>query len=191
MSEMYLRIIKPTVDISIAAFALVLLCPIMLLAAAAILIEDGQPILFVHERTGRGGKGFQIFKFRSMGKDSAIVESARATTLRVTYVGAIIRRLNIDELPQLFNVLRQEMSIVGPRPGLPTQTDLHDLRQANGAIDLLPGVTGLAQIRSYDGMTTKAKAALDGDYAKSVSLLADIKIILSTFLYVLKRPPTY
>lgn len=163
----------------------------MLLAAAAILIEDGRPILFVHERTGRGGKGFQIFKFRSMVKDSAIAESAQATTLRITRVGTIIRRLNIDELPQLLNVLRQEMSIVGPRPGLPTQTDLHNLRRTNGAIDLLPGITGLAQIRSYDGMTTKAKAELDGDYAQSISLLTDIKIVLSTFLYFLKRPPTY
>jgi O-antigen biosynthesis protein WbqP len=188
---MYIRVIKPAIDLSIAVFVLVFLSPIMLLVAGAILIEDGRPILFEHERTGRGGKGFQIFKFRSMGKGAAIVESAQATTLRITRVGAVIRRLNIDELPQLFNVMRQEMSLVGPRPGLPTQRDLHDLRRANGAIDLLPGITGLAQIRSYDGMTTKAKAALDGDYAKSVSLLADIKIILSTFLYFLKRPPTY
>ena len=188
---MYLRMIKPAIDISISVFALGFLFPILLLAAAAILIDDGLPTLFVHERIGRGGRRFQIFKFRSMGKDSAIVESTQATTLRVTRVGAVIRRLNIDELPQLFNVLRQDMSIVGPRPGLPTQTDLHDLRQANGSIDLLPGITGLAQIRSYDGMSTEVKAACDGDYAKSVSLITDIKIILSTFLYFLKRPPTY
>ena len=87
--------------------------------------------------------------------------------------------------------MRQEMSIVGPRPGLPAQEDLHKLRQENGAIDLLPGITGLAQIKSYDGMTNKAKAALDGDYAKSVSLLTDFKIIISTFIYFLKCPPTY
>lgn len=188
---MYLNIIKPAIDILIAIFALVLFSPILLMTAAAILIEDGRPIMFVHERAGKGGKGFQIFKFRSMGKGSAIVESAKATTLRVTRVGAVIRRLNIDELPQLFNVLRQDMSIVGPRPGLVTQTDLHDIRRANGAIDFLPGITGLAQIKSYDGMTTEAKAAFDGEYAKSVSLMTDTKIILSTFLYFLKRPPTY
>lgn len=188
---MYLRVIKPMIDIMIAVFSLALLSPILLITAVAILIEDGRPVLFVHERTGKGGKGFQIFKFRSMGKDSEIVESAQATTLPVTRVGAVIRRLNIDELPQLFNVLRQEMSIVGPRPGLPTQTDLHDLRRSNSAIDLLPGITGLAQIKSYDGMTTEAKAAFDGDYAQRVSLMTDFKIVLSTFLYFLKRPPTY
>lgn len=188
---MYLRLIKPVIDISIGVVALVLLSPILLFTAVAILIEDGRPILFVHERTGRCGKGFQIFKFRSMEKESAIVESAQATTLHVTRVGVVIRRLNIDELPQLFNVLRQDMSIVGPRPGLPIQTNLHDLRRANGAIDLLPGITGLAQIKSYDGMTTEAKAAFDENYAKSVSLMTDMKIILSTLMYFLKRPPTY
>ena len=188
---MYLRVIKPAIDIVIAIFALALLSPILLITAAAILIEDGRPIMFVHERIGRGGKVFRIFKFRSMGKDSAIVESAHGTVLRVTRVGAVIRRLNIDELPQLFNVLHQNMSIVGPRPGLPAQTDLHDLRRANRSINLLPGITGLAQVKSYDGMTTEAKAEFDGYYAKSVSLLTDIKIILSTFLYFLKRPPIY
>ncbi len=188
---MYTRVLKPTIDFSIAVLALVFLSPIMLITAAAILIEDGRPILFVHERTGRGGRGFQIFKFRSMGKDSAIVVSAQATSLHVTRVGTVIRRLNIDELPQLFNVLRQDMSIVGPRPGLPIQSDLHSLRRDNGASELLPGITGLAQVRSYDGMATEAKAAIDGDYAKSVSLVTDIKIIVSTFLYFLKRPPTY
>lgn len=188
---MYLRLIKPVIDISIAVFALVLLSPILLFTAAAILIEDGRPILFVHERTGRGGEGFQIFKFRSMGKESAIIESAQAKTLRVTRVGAVIRRLNVDELPQFFNVLRQDMSIVGPRPGLPTQADLHEFRRANGAIDLLPGITGLAQVNSFDDMTTEEKAAFDGDYWESVSMMTDIKVILFTFLYFLKPPPTY
>tara|TARA_B100000614_G_scaffold236400_1_gene233903 strand:- start:959 stop:1525 length:567 start_codon:yes stop_codon:yes gene_type:complete len=188
---MYLRLIKPGLDILLAFVALVCLSPVLFVTAVAIMIEDGRPVLFVHERAGRAGKGFKIFKFRSMAKGSAIVESAQAATLRVTRVGAVIRRLNIDELPQLFNVLRQEMSIVGPRPGLLTQTDLHALRQACGASDLLPGITGLAQVKSYEGMTTKAKADFDCDYAKSVSFFTDVKIILSTFLYFLKRPPTY
>jgi len=188
---MYLQIIKPVIDVLISIFALVLFSPILLMTAAAILIEDGRPIIFVHQRVGKGGKSFQIFKFRSMEKGSAIVDSAKAATLRVTRVGAVIRRLNIDELPQLINVLRQDMSIVGPRPGLLTQSDLNDMRRANGAYDFLPGITGLAQIKSYDGMSTEAKAAFDGEYAKSVSLMTDIHIILSTFLYILKRPPTY
>jgi O-antigen biosynthesis protein WbqP len=188
---MYVRVFKPVIDISIALLALGLLLPILVATMIAIFVEDGRPILFIHDRTGRGGRTFNIFKFRSMEKDSAIVESSQAGTLRVTRVGSVIRRLNIDELPQLFNVLKQDMSIVGPRPALPNQTDLHELRRLNGAIALLPGITGLAQIKSYDGMAVEDKAGFDEEYVKSVSVFTDMNIVIRTFGYLLKRPPTY
>ena len=191
---LHARIFKRVMDLAITVPALILLSPLMALVAVLIKLEDGGPIFFVQQRMGAHNCLFDMLKFRSMRVEKGDCKGARSTSReddRVTRIGAIIRKTSIDELPQLFNVLRQDMSIVGPRPGLPTQTDLHDLRQANGSIDLLPGITGLAQIRSYDGMSTEVKAACDGDYAKSVSLITDIKIILSTFLYFLKRPPTY
>lgn len=188
---MYLKFLKPMLDILIASLALIALSPVLLLTACAVLIEDGRPVFFIHKRIGRNGRKFSIFKFRSMEKDADIVESVAATKLRITGVGSLIRRLNIDELPQLLNVIMQDMSLVGPRPGLAKQVDLHNARRMNGSIGLLPGITGLAQVNSYDGMTTEEKAALDGEYAKTVSLYTDLRVILLTFRYLLKRPPTY
>lgn len=188
---MYVRVIKPAMDVVLALTALILLSPIMLIAALAILIEDGRPVFFIHERTGCDGRPFKIFKFRSMRKNTAVVPSTDVDQIRVTKVGALIRRLNIDELPQLFNIVQQQMSIVGPRPGLPSQTDLHEARRANGAIVLRPGITGQAQINSYDGMTTEAKAAFDGEYARRISFWTDLRIIFLTIRYLFRPPPVY
>ena len=103
----------------------------------------------------------------------------------------MIRRTNLDELPQLFNILKGDMSIVGPRPPIPSQQELTELRKANGAIACRPGLTGLAQVSSFDGMTVPQKAAFDGEYAKRISFVGDITIILRTFVYLLKPPPVY
>jgi len=132
-----------------------------------------------------------VTKFRSMPVTTADIPSAQAGALRVTRVGAIIRRTNIDELPQLFNILKGEMSIVGPRPPLPSQTRLLELRAAEGALDVAPGLTGLAQIKSYDGMPETEKAAYDGQYARNVTFLNDTMIVLRTFGYLAHRPPVY
>lgn len=188
---MYQKTFKPLIDMVFGIVSLVVLSPILVGAALAILIEDGRPIFFVHERIGKGGRPFQIMKFRSMEKNSRILPSADASDLRTTRVGRVIRRLNIDELPQLFNVIRQDMSLIGPRPGLPSQTDLHNSRHANGSIELRPGISGLAQINSYDGMTVDEKAAWDGRYAETISFVTDVKIVSSTIGYLRKRPPAY
>lgn len=188
---MYVRVFKPAIDVVLALTASVVFSPLMLVVALAIMIEDGRPVLFIHERIGRDGRVFKIFKFRSMGKNTAVLPSTEVAQKQVTKVGALIRRLNIDELPQLFNIIQQQMSIVGPRPGLPSQIDLHEARRSNGALALLPGITGHAQINSYDGMSTEGKAAFDGEYARRISFWADIKIILLTFRYLLKPPPVY
>ena len=110
---------------------------------------------------------------------------------RVTRVGRLIRRTNVDELPQLVNILRGDMSIVGPRPPITSQSDLIELRRANGALNCRPGLTGWAQINAFDGMSVVRKAELDGDYAARISLRRDIVIILRTFGYLLKPPPKY
>ncbi|QIQ87544.1 sugar transferase [Erythrobacter sp.] len=188
---MYVRVFKPAIDVVLALTASMVLSPLMLAAALAILIEDGRPVFFIHERVGREGRVFKIFKFRSMGKNTAVVPSTDVAQHQVTKVGALIRRLNIDELPQLFNIIQQQMSIVGPRPGLPSQTDLHEARRSNGALALRPGITGQAQINSYDGMSTEAKAVFDGEYARCISFWTDMKIILLTVRYLLKPPPVY
>lgn len=188
---MYALFVKPTLDLVLALVALIVLSPLMLLAALAILLEDGGPVFFVHERIGRDGCLFKIYKFRSMPNNTELLPSTAAGGLHVTRVGAIIRRLNADELPQLFNVIKQQMSIVGPRPGLPSQTELHEARRANGAITLKPGLTGLAQIRSYDGMSTQVKAELDGEYARRLSCCMDVKVVLLTVRYVFKPQPVY
>lgn len=188
---MYPRYGKRLFDIFLSGFALLLLSPVMLLVALAILIEDGRPVLFRQQRVGRMGTPFTVLKFRSMPVNTGDLPSAQAKSVRITQVGTVIRRTNIDELPQLFNILRGDMSIVGPRPALASQKELYEFRQQGGALRCKPGLTGLAQINSYDNMPDKEKAGWDAQYCARVTFLTDIKIILHTFFYLLKPPPTY
>jgi O-antigen biosynthesis protein WbqP len=188
---MYRRYFKRLFDIASALSALLFLSPLLLFVAAAIYLDDGRPVLFRQKRVGRDGRLFDFLKFRSMPTNSDNLPSAAARTLRVTRVGRIIRRTNIDELPQLINILRGEMSIVGPRPALPTQEALCEMRQAKGVMASTPGLTGLAQINSYDDMPESEKAEWDTRYVLGISFLADLMIIFKTFRYLLKRPPVY
>jgi len=187
----YERTLKRLLDLLIAVPALLLLSPVILLTSLFILLEDGRPVLFRQVRVGRDSRNFTIFKFRSMPVTTPNVPSADAAKLKVTRVGGFIRRSNIDELPQLFNVLRGEMSIVGPRPGLPVQESLMGMRRARGVSRLKPGLTGLAQVNSFDGMTDEQKVEWEARYASNVSLLADLVIVLRTFGYLLRKPPVY
>lgn len=188
---MYPHIFKRLTDIVISGLLLLLFSPIILLLALLIRLEDGGPALFRQQRVGRHGKLFTVYKFRSMPVNTQQVASAHAHTLTVTRVGKVIRRTNLDELPQLFNIFFGDMSLVGPRPALATQSDLCQLREQYGVHQLKPGLTGLAQIRAYDGMPETEKARWDAMYAKSVSFFQDLKILVSTFFYVLKPPPVY
>jgi len=188
---MYQRFFKRVLDLVLSGIALLALSPIMLLTAIAIRLEDGGPILFSQQRSGRDGKLFRVLKFRSMLINAGDLPSAQARTLPITRVGKIIRRTNIDELPQLMNIFAGDMSIVGPRPALPSQAALLEMRRTNGAIHCKPGLTGLAQINSYDNMPEEEKANWDGIYAAKVSLLTDVGIILRTFRYLTKPPPVY
>jgi O-antigen biosynthesis protein WbqP len=182
---------KRLLDVILAGTALAVLSPLLLLTVVLIRLEDGGPTLFRQRRSGRDGVDFTLFKFRSMPVGSANVPSAGAGNLRITRVGRIIRRTNIDELPQLLNILRGDMSVVGPRPALPSQEDLLSLRRENGAMRCRPGLTGLAQVKSYDGMPVSEKASLDGRYAARPSLFGDLGIILRTVAYLFRRPPVY
>ncbi len=182
---------KRVFDVLSAAVACTALAPLAILIAIAIRLEDGPPILFRQTRLGRGGRPFEVLKFRSMPIDSKQLPSDAATSLRVTRVGRLLRRTNIDEMPQLLNILRGDMSLVGPRPPLPDQTELILLRSENGALALRPGLTGLAQVNSFDGMTAAEKARWDGVYADHVSFSRDMKVILKTLMYLRKPPPAY
>lgn len=189
--SMYQRYGKRAIDCIFSIIGIIVLFPLLLITALAIYLEDRGPILFRQKRIGYKGNLFYLFKFRSMPVTAVSVPSAQAGQLKVTKVGKIIRRTNIDELPQLINILKGEMSLVGPRPALSAQIHLCELRLNNGAMDCLPGLTGKAQINSYNGMPEEEKARWDGIYASQVTLLTDLVIIAKTFRYITKPPPVY
>lgn len=190
-STVYQRIGKRLLDLFIVVSATLILLPFMLLLAILIKIFDPGPIIFKQKRVGRGGEVFDFYKFRSMPVNTGDLPSDKVGQLNLTWIGKLIRRTNLDELPQLFNVLKGDMSIVGPRPPIPSQTELTELRRDNGALECRPGLTGLAQVSSFDGMSVPEKAAFDGQYANKVTFWGDMSIILRTFVYLLKPPPVY
>jgi O-antigen biosynthesis protein WbqP len=188
---MYSRSLKRLLDITLAGLALVALAPLMLLVALLIKLEDGGPVHFRQKRVGKGGREFEFLKFRSMPVNAANVPKTQAIEIPITRIGRVIRRTNIDELPQLINILRGEMSIVGPRPAIAAQGALISMRRENGALSCTPGLTGLAQVNAYDGMPETEKAGFDGEYASNVSFANDLKIIGRTFGYLTRKPPVY
>lgn len=187
----YASLGKRLLDLVIAVSAIVLLLPLLIVTAIAIVIDDGRPVLFSQIRVGKGDSRFRVRKFRSMKTDAANLPSASAPTDAITRVGKFIRRTNIDELPQLVSVLTGKMSIVGPRPALESQSILLELRAKSGAAGIRPGLTGLAQVNAFDGMSEEQKAEWDANYADRVSFVTDIRILLRTVVYLFKRPPVY
>jgi len=188
---MYQNFFKRAIDIALSLTALILLSPLLLIVSFAIYLEDRGKIIFRQKRVGVNGTTFEVLKFRSMPENTNEFESAQAHDLPVTKVGRYIRRTNVDELPQLVNVLRGNMTLVGPRPPLVSQVRLCEFRRENGSIGCVPGLTGLAQVNGYDGMPDEEKARWDGEYAKTMSLRNDAKIVLRTFGYLRKKPPVY
>lgn len=187
----YARAGKRAVDVVISIPVTILLAPIAIVIGIAIRMEDQGPVLFVQERVGRYGDIFRLWKFRSMPTNVANVPSARAGALQVTKVGKVIRRTNLDEVPQLMNVLTGRMTLVGPRPALPAQVSLIEMRRRNGAIALKPGLTGLAQVNSYDGMPEDEKAEWDAKYLSKLGALTDLRVLLRTIAYLFRKPPQY
>lgn len=185
--------VKRAFDLTVALVLLVLAMPIIAITAFAILVESGRPIIYRQSRVGRGGSRFTVFKFRSMRPDAEKVGEARwavARDPRVTRVGRLIRRVRIDELPQLFNVLRGEMSFVGPRPERPEFVDMLAAQIPFYAArhSVKPGLTGWAQVRySYGGSVEQSMRKLEYDlfYVKNHTLALDILIMLETVRVVL------
>ena len=189
--KMYRSYGKRLFDILTSLAAAFVLSPVLIIVALLIKFFDPGPLIFRQKRVGRNGKIFEFYKFRSMPINTGDIPSDQVGKIRLTWIGQLIRRTNIDELPQLFNILIGDMSVVGPRPPIISQLELVNHRKENGSILCRPGLTGLAQISSFDGMSVSQKAALDGQYAQSISLKNDILIIFKTFGYLLKPPPVY
>lgn len=191
MVRYYERSGKRLLDVALASGVLLIASPVMAGTAVAIWLEDRNNPFFRQTRVGQGERPFTVLKFRSMHIATGDVSSASASTTWVTRVGKVIRRTNIDELPQLWCVVRGDMSLVGPRPALPTQQELVRLRRSKGAYTVKPGMTGLAQLRAYDNMPDEEKSDHDAEYAARVSPLTDLRILIGTLGYLSRKPPTY
>ena len=170
-----------------ALIVLIILFPIFLALALAIFIEDGSPIFFKQKRVGVNYTFFYIYKFRSMKKNTPNVATHLLTNPEqyLLKIGGILRKLSFDELPNLINIIKGEMLIVGPRPALYNQDDLMTLRVATGVSKLKPGITGWAQINGRDNISVEKKVQLEQEYLYKRSILFDIEIIIKTFTTVL------
>ena len=173
--------IKRLFDLTVAGLGLSLLSPLLLTLAWMIRHEDGGPIFYVHQRVGKDGVLFPFFKFRTMavGSDKDGYEIA-AGDGRITRVGHFLRRWSIDEVPQLLNVLRGEMSLIGPRPTLAYQVEAYTPRQ-RGRLAVRPGLTGLAQVKGRNSLTWPERIELDLEYIENYSLALDLQILRATF----------
>ncbi|WP_371816047.1 sugar transferase [Exiguobacterium sp. s80] len=181
--------IKRRLGFVIALVACIMLIPVFAFIMAAIKVESRGPVFFKQKRVGLNKNHFNILKFRTM-----YIETPNDTPTHlladpdvyITRVGKVLRKTSLDELPQLFNILKGEMAFVGPRPALWNQYDLIDERDKYKANDTLPGLTGWAQINGRDELPIEVKAKLDGEYIKRMGLLMDARCFIATIFSVLK-----
>lgn len=166
-------------DFLAAFFGLLFLWPVLMVVTIIGLFDTGSPV-FVQERVGRHKKPFKLIKFRTMSVDTQSVASHLASTSSITKLGAFLRKTKIDELPQLINVLKGEMSLVGPRPNLFNQEELINERDALGVYDAMPGITGLAQVQNIDMSTPKLLAQTDKKMIDTLTLKHYFKYIIMT-----------
>ena len=180
----YRDFFKRGFDIFFSLVAIIILAiPMMIIALWIKIDSPHEKVLFKQERIGINNVPFTILKFRSMRDDAPhqmATENFENPEMYITQVGKILRKTSLDELPQLLNVLKGDMSIVGPRPLIPKEKYVLKLRDEYGANKILPGITGLAQVHGRDQVTDENKASYDGKYALNVSLLLDVSIIMKT-----------
>lgn len=173
------NIVIRCLDVVLSAFGLIVGLPILLFITLIGLLDTGSPI-FRQERVGRNKKPFVLVKFRTMKLDTASVASHLASTASITKFGGFLRKTKLDELPQLWNVLKGEMSLVGPRPGLFNQEELTAAREVHGVFKIRPGITGLAQVNKIDMSTPELLAETDAQMIREMSVGNYIKYILQT-----------
>lgn len=179
---MYNYFFKRLIDIVLSLLGLVILFFPMLIIVVLIKIDDPGPAFFKQTRIGKHKKKFQLYKFRSMKINTPDIPTHLLENPQeyLIGIGAIIRKLSIDELPQLFNILKGDMSIIGPRPALWNQNDLIFERDKYGANNIKPGLTGFAQINGRDELEISEKAFFDGEYAKNMCFIVDAKLFFGT-----------
>lgn len=186
----YRDVCKRSFDFVFSLIGIVVLAVPMLIVAIVIKIDSPkEQILFRQKRVGKNNHEFTIYKFRSMRQDAPhemATKNFEKSEAYITPVGKFIRKASLDELPQLFNVFKGEMSIVGPRPLIPNEGKVLELRNKYGANKILPGITGLAQVHGRDEITDENKASYDGKYALNMSMLLDITIIFKTVFDVMQ-----
>jgi len=183
---MYKSLLKPLFDKILALILIVLFSPVMLIVAILIYFWDGRPILFIQERPGYKEKIFKIYKFRTMTNETDENGNLLPDEKRLKGIGKIIRSLSLDELPQLFNVLKGDMSFIGPRPLLKEYLPLYNERQKKRH-NVKPGITGLAQVMGRNAISWREKFEYDVYYVEHLSFWLDLKIILLTIWKVIKR----
>lgn len=184
----YLKI-KRCMDIILSLISIIILLPVFLIIITAIKLDSKGPIFFKQKRVGINKTHFNILKFRTMRVDTPKDMPTHLLSNPeqwITRVGKFLRKTSLDELPQLFNILKGEMSFIGPRPALWNQYDLIEERDKYGANDVPVGLTGCAQINGRDELEIEVKAKLDGEYAEKIGFLMDVKCFFGTILSVLK-----
>lgn len=179
---------KRIFDFLMSLIAIIVLSPVILITALAVKFTSPGPMLFKQRRIGKDNVEFEIYKFRTMRIDTPNVPThlLENPDQWITPVGKFLRKTSLDELPQLFNILKGEMSIVGPRPALYNQLDLKEMRTKVGVHKLVPGLTGWAQINGRDEIPLSLKVSLDKEYLDRKSFFFDIKVIIMTVLSVIK-----
>lgn len=186
---MYRHGLKRVLDFLLALCGLLVLWPVFLIIAIAIKIDDPGPVFFSQKRVGLHKRYFQLYKFRSMKVSTPDVPThlLEHPEQYISRVGGFLRKTSLDELPQLLNILRGDMAVIGPRPALWSQADLIAERDKYGANDVRPGLTGWAQINGRDELTIEEKSAFDGEYVKRLSFTFDCKCFFGTIGAVLRH----
>lgn len=182
--------LKRTFDVVSASVGLVVLSPLLLGAAIAVKATSPGPVIFKQERYGRNKQPFTCYKFRSMTVDTPSDVPTRVMGEKqsvMTPIGATLRKTSIDELPQLVNIVKGDMSVVGPRPMILAEYDQIQARDRYGANDIRPGLTGWAQVNGRDGVTVEEKARLDGEYREHMGVIMDSRVFLRSIVVVLGR----
>ncbi|MDT2764694.1 sugar transferase [Enterococcus asini] len=187
---MYKNYLKRGIDFLLSLIGIIVLSPVFLILSLAIKLDSKGPIIFQQKRVGKGKSHFHIYKFRTMRIDTPkempthLLENP---DYFITKTGKFLRKTSLDELPQLFNILKGDMAVIGPRPALWNQYDLIAERDKYQANDIRPGLTGLAQISGRDELEIDVKAKLDGEYTANITPLMDLKCFFGTILAVFKH----
>ena len=165
----------------LALLGLILLTPLLLISIFFIFIEDGFPVFFIQKRLGINKKVFNLYKIRSMYKDAPNLGTHEVSNVHYLKIGSILRKLKIDELPQVVNYLKGDINLIGPRPGLPNQYELTKYRDENNIFAIVPGISGLSQILDFDMSNPRLLAKVDLLYIRDKSIELDLLIFVATF----------